>query len=191
MMRMKKAVTGIGAGVVLIGGAVFFSAFAGKPASYAAAEAAYASVAEEVEVTGDVHGEQETTYYAQVTAPISILTLSVGDSVSSGEQLLAYDTSDLEKAVEEAVLTAESSESSVKGQVQESNENQAKYNQAANDAMLYQYLYAAARADSNGISQDQYQEGWDINCIADGINRRIAEKQNSVAQKNKGNERNR
>jgi len=98
-MRMKKAVTGIGAGVVLIGGAVFFSAFAGKPASYAAAEAAYASVAEEVEVTGDVHGEQETTYYAQVTAPISILTLSVGDSVSSGEQLLAYDTSDLEKAV--------------------------------------------------------------------------------------------
>ncbi len=184
-MRMKKAVTGIGAGVVLIGGAVFFTAFAGKPASYAAAGAVYASVAEEVEVTGDVHGEQETTYYAQVTAPISMLTLSVGDSVRSGEQLLAYDTSDLEKAVEEAVLTAESSESSVKGQVQESNENQAKYNQAANDAMLYQYLYAAARADSNGISQDQYQEGWDINCIADGINRRIAEKQNSVAQKTK------
>ncbi|MFT3984038.1 MAG: HlyD family efflux transporter periplasmic adaptor subunit [Lachnospiraceae bacterium] len=184
-MRMKMAVTGIGAGVVLVGGAVFFTAFAGKPTSYMAAKAAYTSVAEEVEVTGDVHGEQETTYYAEVTAPISSLTLSVGDSVNSGDQLLAYDTADLEDAVEEAVLTAESSESSVKGQVQQSNENQAKYDQAAIDEMIYQYLYAAARADSNGLSQDQYQEGWDINCIADGINQRIAGKQNSAAEKTK------
>ncbi len=184
-MRMKKAVTGMVAGVILIGAIVFFTAFAGKPVSYEAVGASYASVAEEVEVTGDVHGERETTYYAEIAAPISMLTLAVGDSVSSGEPLLAYDTSDLEKAVTEAVLTAESSDSSVKGQVQESNENQAKYNQAVNDDMLYQYLYAAARADSNGLSQDQYQEDWDIDCIAEGINRRIAERQNTVAQKTK------
>lgn len=180
---MKKAVVGIGAGVVLIGGVVFFTAFAGKPTSYSADEAVYAPVAEEVEVTGDVHGEQEITYYAQVTAPISMLSLTVGDSVNRDEQLIAYDTSDLEKAVEEAMLTAESSESNVKGQVKQSNDYQAKYNQATMDEMLYQYLYAAARADSNGLTQEQYQENWDIGCIADGISKRIAERQNSAAQK--------
>ena len=184
-MRSKGIITGVGIGALFIGGAVFFTAFAGKPTSYTTDTAKYMQVAEAVDVTGDVHGEQEITYYAEVTAPISMLTLSVGDTVTGGEQLVAYDTADLEKAKEEAVLTSESTESSVKGQVLKSDENKAKYDQAAMDEMLYQYLYAAARAEANGIDFDQYQEGWDLNCIADGISKRIAERQKTAAEKTK------
>ncbi len=184
-MNGKKIIAGFGIGVLFVGGAVFFTAFAGKPASYMTDTAKYAKVTEEVEVTGDIHGEQEVTYYAEVTAPISMLTLSVGDSVGNGEQLITYDTTDLEKAKEEAQLTSESTGSSVAGQVQKSNEIQAKYNQATVDEMIYQYLYAAARAEANGIDFNQYQEGWDLKCIADGINKRIAQKQKTVAEKTK------
>lgn len=151
--------------------------------AYATGVAEYHAIADEIDVTGNVKGEEELTYYADVTAPISYLDLTVGDVVNAGDQLVAYDTSDLERSSAQARLTKDMGISNEKGQVQASNENQARYNKAANDEQIYMYLYNAVRMNSDQINQEQYQENWDIKCQYDSIQKSIADKYKKIQEK--------
>ena len=148
-----------------------------KSNEYITETARFDSLSNEIEVTGVVHGETEKTYYAEVTAPISMLTLKVGDTVKSGEKIVEYDTWDLENSLTGASLSVESSQSSADGQVKDSNKKAAIYNKATADVETYKLLYAWARNDSNAIDIDQYKEAFDVENVQKCMNASIADKQ--------------
>lgn len=182
-MKLGKIVLGAGA-ILIVGGSVFFlQAFAGKPSEFITETAVMAPLANEIEVTGVVHGETEKTYYAEVTAPITMLDLKVGDTVSAGEQIVEYDTWDLENSLEGARLSVESSQTSADGQVKDSNKKAAIYNKASKDVETYKVLYAWARNDSNNIDIDQYQENWDVAQIQKCMQASIADKNQEIINK--------
>ncbi len=175
-MRAGKIVIGIvSAGAVGAAG-LLMSAFVGGPTVYSAASVGVQNIAERVEATGDVHGENSMTYYSSITAPIDFFTLSVGDAVKKGSKVVGYDLNDLEKIRDQAELNALSAENAMNGQVTASNANAARYNQAKSDIEIYRINYALYRKASDDINQAQYQENWDISCAADRIQKDIARK---------------
>jgi len=176
-MKLKKVLTGLICITVLGGTALITTAFLGKAASYSTDNAGYRNISEDVDATGDVHGMESMTYYSTVTAPVNYYDLHVGDEVKQGDLAVGYDLEDLVNMRDQAILTAKSAENTMNGQVQASNSNQAKFNKAASDIEIYRNTYALFRQASDYIDQGQYQETWDINCIAAGINKNLAKKQ--------------
>lgn len=175
-MRKNRSIKVTGCIAVLTGSAVMLSACLGGATGYSTDTAGYRSISEDVEATGDVHGIESMTYYSAVTAPVNFYDLTLGDEVKKDEKVVGYDLEDLINARDEAVLTSKSAENTMNGQVQASNTNQARYNKASSDIEIYRTTYALFRQASDYIDQEQYQENWDINCIADGINKNLAQK---------------
>ncbi|MBO4889599.1 MAG: HlyD family efflux transporter periplasmic adaptor subunit [Lachnospiraceae bacterium] len=182
-MEAKKFLIGGGMIAALAGGGIMMTAFMGGAKEYNTDTAKYTGVSEEVEATGEVHGEESRTYCAAVTAPVSYYELKVGDAVTKGQKVVGYDAEDLLTALSQAQLSAKSAENTMNGQVQASNNNQAKYNKAASDIEVYRNTYALFRQANDYIDQGQYQENWDVNCIAQGLNKQIAEKTAEVNTK--------
>ena len=87
---MKKLLSGnkylvrIGA-VVLLAGVIVgvYAGFINKPQSFATETVTVGSVAEVVSATGKIHGEKEKVYYAEVSAPIAVMDLEVGDEIAA------------------------------------------------------------------------------------------------------------
>lgn len=181
-VRMKGARILFGAATVAVlgGTGLIMTAFMGKADSFSTQTAGYKSIAENVEATGDVHGENSMTYYSTVTAPVDYYDLSAGDEVRSGDKVVGYDLEDLITAREKAELTAKSAENTMNGQVKASDNNQAKFNKAQSDIEIYRNTYALFRMANDYVNQGQYQENWDVNCIAQGLNKGIAEKSGKV-----------
>lgn len=174
--RMLICILGISALAV-------FSGCSAKTREYTAEAAKRDSIAEEIDVTGDIKGEKNTTYYAAVSSPVQKYDLKVGDVVLGNQVVLTYDTGDLERILQQAVITAESTENNMNGQISASNKNASLYNKAVNDSNIYMGLYAIARASNDQINQNQYQENWDIGNSAKGIEGQIAEKSKQIANK--------
>lgn len=179
-MKGKRILIGAVAVAALAGAGLLMTAGMGKAKSYSTDIAGYTNISENVEATGDVHGENSKTYYSTITAPVDYYDLSTGDEVKQGDKVVAYDLTDLLTARDQAELTAKSAENTMNGQVQASNNNQAKFNKAASDIEIYRNSYALFRQASDYINQGQYQETWDINCISKGLNKDIAEKSGAV-----------
>lgn len=177
---IKIAAIVLGLGTILL----CYTGFVSRPQNFETEEIVSGSLAESIDASGKVHGEDKKTYYAAVTAPVSRIDIEVGNCVAADTQIVAYDTSDLEKLNEEALLQAQASESGVKAEVTKSNQNAARYAKATAEEQLYQYLYAAWRNDSNGLTQQQYVEEYYLNCQSDSIQKSISEKSQQVAEKN-------
>ena len=182
-MKGKNIIIGACTLAGLAGAGIMMTAFMGKAKSYTVDSAKYTDVSEKVEATGEVHGEKEKTYCSTITAPVNYYELLVGDEVKAGEKVVNYDLEDLLNALSQAELTAQSAENTMKGQVTASNNNQAKFNKASSDIDVYRTTYALFRQSNDYIDQGQYQENWDVNCIAQGLNKRIAEKTAEVNTK--------
>ena len=180
-MKGKKFLIGAVALAGLTGAGLMMTAAMGKARSYSTDIAGYTNISEEVEATGDVHGENSKTYYSTITAPVEYYELSAGDEVREGDKVVGYDLTDLLTARDRAELTARSAENTMNGQVKASDNNQAKFNKAAADIEIYRNSYALFRQASDYINQGQYQETWDINCISKGLNKDIAEKTGAVS----------
>ncbi|MBR6158980.1 MAG: efflux RND transporter periplasmic adaptor subunit [Lachnospiraceae bacterium] len=177
---MIRTVSYIG---ILSAAGIMLNGCLGKTASYSTDIAGFRSIAEDVEASGDVHGIDSTTYYSTVTAPINFYDLKVGDEVKAGQPAVGYDLEDLVKLRDQAILTAKSAENTMNGQVQASNSNQAKFNKASSDIDIYRMSYALFRQANDYINQGQYQENWDVSCIAAGINKDLAQKSADVNTK--------
>ncbi len=182
-MRAGKIAFGIGSAGILAAAGFMMTAFMGRATQYSTASVSTQTIAERVEATGDVHGENSITYYSAISAPIDFFTISVGDAVQKGFKVVGYDLTDLERARDQAELNALSAENAMNGQVTVSNSNAAKYKKAKDDVEIYKYSYALYRQASDTIDQNQYQENWDINCASDGIQKDIAKKTGSLNAK--------
>ena len=175
-MRSNRIYKGILCAAVLIGCTPALAACIGQGRQYSTDTAGYRSVSEDVEATGDVHGVESMTYYSAVTAPVSFYELTKGDVIAKGQKVVEYDLEDLVNARDQAVLNSKSAENTMNGQVQASNSNQSKYNKAVSDIDIYRTTYALYRQANDYLNQGQYEENWDVNCIADGINKDLAQK---------------
>lgn len=182
-MKIGKILGIIGGISVLTGAALFFQAFAGKPNEYITETVTTSSLSNEIEVTGVIHGEKEKTYYAEVTAPIAMLDLKVGDTVRAGEKIVEYDIWDLENTLANAQLGVESTQTSADGQVKDSNKKAAIYNKASSDVETYKFLYALARNDSDAIDIDQYSENWNTAQVQKCMEASIADKRQKISDK--------
>ena len=75
-----------------------------RPDEYHTAALGQADIEQTLSADGDVRTEESCTYYAQVSAPISQLTVRVGDEIREGDMLVTYDLDDLILAKERSEL---------------------------------------------------------------------------------------
>jgi len=182
-LKKKGFVKAISAVIIIIMCFFVYAGFSGRPQSYMTSVAAVGTVAEKVNATGKVCGENEKKYYAGVSAPVSKIEIEVGDTIDTGSRIVSYELTDLQRAYDEALLNIEVSESGLSAKIKESDKNAAKYSKAEADEEIYKILYAWSRGDADSISQEQYAEAYNIKCQYDSIEKSIAEKNKTVAEK--------
>ena len=132
-VKKKGFIKAISAGVIIIACIFIYAGFSERPQSYMTSVVTVGPVAEKVNATGKVCGENEKTYYAGVSAPVSEIEIEVGDAIESGSRILSYELTDLHKVYDEAFLNIEMSESGLSAKMKESDKNAAKYNKAEAD----------------------------------------------------------
>lgn len=143
-----------------------------------------AGITQSVEAEGYIESEHEKVYYAGVSAPIASFSLENGDVVKAGEQLVSYDTEDLDRSVVQAQLQAKALEAGYTGSVQQSKE----LKQAYQDAQMQDSVYQDA---SVAMQQQLGDMQFNIEVVADSvadqtkeINQKIAQLRAEIAQKN-------
>lgn len=183
-MSKSKLFLRIATGVViaaLLSGTVVFATNQGT--KYSAYTAKEGSISGTVQESGKIHGKEDKIYYSAVTAPVKGICVKVGDPVKRGDLILEYDTSDLERDLREAELKAEQTELDINGKISKSDKYASKYNKAVNDDMSYAQLYYLYREQSDGISEEQYERRYQIQCEIDSLNKKIADKEKEIAGK--------
>ncbi len=145
--------------------------------SISVAEVDTGSVEETISTSGLVKSEQKKTYYSPVAATIANCDLQVGDSVTSGQTLVAFDTTDLELAAEKASLTATSSSAEYNHNLSESSESKSDYEIASANVELYKLLIVAQRAYVNDIKYAIENKTYDVSqsaqCVRDSLVKKI------------------
>ena len=129
-MKKKQMIkiTGIVVVIIAIAGT---TAFAGTSSIKVTTQAiGSAGITQNVEAEGHIESEQEKVYYAGVSAPIASFSLENGDMVQTGEQLVSYDTEDLDRSVIQADIQAKALAAGYAGSVQQSKELKQAYQDA-------------------------------------------------------------
>lgn len=117
--------------ILVVGYSVISSSMAkNTPPQVMCMEAAAGNVEETLSTSGTVSSEESRTYYAPVSAVIAQMDLLVGDEVTEGQQLVVFDTSDLENKKKKADLDVSSSTNSYRSIQYQSSRNQNEYNEA-------------------------------------------------------------
>lgn len=116
---------------VFIGYSVVSSSLAkNAPMQVMCMEATEGDVEETLSTSGTVSSEESKTYYAPVGAAIAEMDISLGDEVAEGQQLVVFDTSDLESKKRKAELDASATANGYRSTQYQSNKNQSEYNEA-------------------------------------------------------------
>ena len=125
--------------------------------------AAKGSVEETISTSGKVNSEQSRTYYAPVGAVITEMNVSLGDVVEEGQQLVTFDTSDLEAQKTKAELDASASANGYRSTQYQSDKKQSEYNGAVIGLDELKVLAAG---------QEQYVQGLKYNLEDDIQNKK-------------------
>ncbi|MBR6329299.1 MAG: HlyD family efflux transporter periplasmic adaptor subunit [Lachnospiraceae bacterium] len=154
-----------------------------KPKELTAVKTERGTITGTVRETGSVCGLDEEVFYAGVSAPVENFDLKEGDRVKAGGLLLSYDLSDLEHASRQASLAREQSEAQLDGALKKSDENKKRYENAKNMDAAYAATYALVRQERQDLLDRQYADDRNAQCTLDGINKRIAQKNEEILDK--------
>ena len=151
--------------VVVFGGYSVVNSVIAKntPAQVNTITAAKGSVEETISTSGKVNSEQSRTYYAPVGAVITEMNVSLGDVVEEGQQLVTFDTSDLEAQKTKAELDASASANGYQSTQYQSDKKQSEYNEAVIGLDELKVLAAG---------QEQYVQGLKYNLEDDIQNKK-------------------
>ena len=151
--------------VVVFGGYSVVNSVIAKntPAQVNTITAAKGSVEETISTSGKVNSEQSRTYYAPVGAVITEMNVSLGDVVEEGQQLVTFDTSDLEAQKTKAELDASASANGYRSTQYQSDKKQSEYNEAVIGLDELKVLAAG---------QEQYVQGLKYNLEDDIQNKK-------------------
>ncbi len=121
------------AGIFLVLAAAAGGVFYGKtrPVQYHAAQLQQGTLERTLEASGDVKTEESRTYYAAVSATVSMLEVEEGDEVAEGELLAAFDLEDLTRNQKEAALRMQQADSSYQSVIKQNEKNTLIYQGAA------------------------------------------------------------
>lgn len=153
MGKNKKVIQGIvilGITIIFLTGYVMYK---NKPLSLAVQKSSKGSIQEIVEVSGTIDSENSKAYYSSVTATINELDIKRGDKVREGDQLLTYDTSDLNTAVEQAKLSTRANEDSYKSAVNNNAKNNTNYANATTSLGILEQQIADEKACISSIQE--------------------------------------
>lgn len=183
-MKKGKIVKIIGA-LLIIGAIAGTTAFAGTSTIKVTTQTIEsAAITQTVEAEGHIESEQEKVYYAGVSAPIAAFSLENGDLIKAGEQLVSFDTEDLDRSVVQAELQAKALEYGYAGSVQQSSELKQAYQEAQTLDAAYQDAYIAMQQQVSDMQLN-------IEVVADSvedqtreINQKIAQLKAEITQKN-------
>lgn len=163
--RFKKRYLAIAAAAVVGGVLVVNNINASRNAvTYVTtSETALGTIENILSISGTVQSAESKTYFSDVTAPVSEISVKVGDKVSEGDVLYAYD----EEAIDLAMQTAELSIKQAKG----------------NYSSYYSGTSAADRKYAEGMTADQINDRLDaITAEIDNLNNLITEKTSRMNQ---------
>lgn len=151
--------------VVVLGGYSVVNSVIAKntPTQVNTITAAKGSVEETISTSGKVNSEQSRTYYAPVGAVITEMNVSLGDVVEEGQQLVTFDTSDLEAQKTKAALDASASANGYRSTQYQSDKKQSEYNEAVIGLDELKVLAAG---------QEQYVQGLKYNLEDDIQNKK-------------------
>ena len=151
--------------VVVFGGYSVVNSVIAKntPAQVNTITAAKGSVEETISTSGKVNSEQSRTYYAPVGAVITEMNVSLRDVVEEGQQLVTFDTSDLEAQKTKAALDASASANGYRSTQYQSDKKQSEYNEAVIGLDELKVLAAG---------QEQYVQGLKYNLEDDIQNKK-------------------
>ena len=174
-MKKKQMIkiTGIVVVIIAIAGT---TAFAGTSSIKVTTQTiGSAGITQNVEAEGHIESEQEKVYYAGVSAPIASFSLENGDMVQTGEQLVSYDTEDLDRSVIQADIQAKALAAGYAGSVQQSKE----LKQAYQDAQTLDVTYQDA---SVAMQQQLGDMQLNIEVVADSVEDQTKEINLKIAQ---------
>ncbi|HJA92475.1 MAG TPA: HlyD family efflux transporter periplasmic adaptor subunit [Candidatus Eisenbergiella merdipullorum] len=117
-------------------------------------KASRGTVEETISTSGKVNSEQSKTYYAPVGATITEMNISLGDVVTEGQQLVVFDTSELESQKAKADLDASASANSYRSTQYQSDKNQSEYNEAVIGLDELKVLAAQQEQYVQGLNYD-------------------------------------
>ena len=177
--KKKKVIITVLSAIALAGSLYLMS----RPPKLMASRAVSGSITGTVKESGTICGQENRKYYALVSAPVKGFDLKEGDTVKQGDTLLTYDLSRLEYRSREATINRQMSEAQCEGTIKKSDENKKRYEQAKIDDAMYSALYATVRADEQNLTEGQYAVDYERQCAIDGINKRIAEKNQEILDK--------
>jgi len=104
-------------------------------------EALKGDIKETVSTSGTVASEEVKTYFSKINGTIGTICVKAGDTVESGDQMIAFDTANAEYTKRQADLQAQASEGSYQNSVQRERENEGKFAEAStNLAVLEQQI---------------------------------------------------
>ena len=125
--------------------------------------AAKGSGEETLSSSGKVNGEQSRTYFPPIDSVITEMNVSLGDVVEEGQQLVTFDTSDLEAQKTKAALDASASANGYRSTQYQSDKKQSEYNEAVIGLDELKVLAAG---------QEQYVQGLKYNLEDDIQNKK-------------------
>lgn len=142
-MKKKQMIkiTGIVIAIIAIAGTTAFAGTSSMKVTTQTIESA--GITQNVEAEGHIESEQEKAYYAGISAPIASFSLENGDVVQAGDQLVSYDTEDLDRGVVQAEIQARALEAGYVGSVQQSKELKQAYQDAQAQDAAYQEVAVA------------------------------------------------
>ena len=170
--------------IIISSAALILTAFfPGRGKEHEAEHVYRGSIAGAINESGVTASDEEYTYFAEVSAPLSYVAVETGDEVVYGQKLAEYDVEDYERNVEQASLSRAQSEDASKGQINRSNSYQAKYNKAVEDDNTYAVLYWWQREAADSLSESQYSDDYNSRMRAIELNTCIAAKNEDIAEK--------
>ncbi len=96
--------------------------------------------------SGTVESEQVKTYYSPVGATIQDVPVELGDAVSAGQLLVAYDVNDLENAKEQAQYRTQAAVNSYLGSAAQNTQSGGKYAEASTNLDVLEQQIADQKA---------------------------------------------
>ncbi len=182
-MERKNVITAAACVAAILATCGILTAFSGSGTEHETEYVTKGGISGTVEESGNIEGEKDYTYFANVSAPVSMVDIKVGDYIKKDRLLLLYDTDDLQRSVKQAELASLQSRQNADGQIERSDKYQSKYNKAVADDAAYAGLYWYERESKDGLSEGQYTENYYIQCQVDGIEKDIADKQKELVEK--------
>lgn len=146
-------------------------------------QAQTATIEQTVDTSGTVKTELKKTYFSPLSAQIAECKVTMGDAVSAGEVLLAYNGEDLKNREAEASLQNEEAYYTYQDTVGKSNADAAEYGRSSHDVEILEQQVEDWKANVRSLKQ--YIT--DMNCflreaVNDGHENDAEEYQNKIDQ---------